>query len=379
MKLNSGKLIGLAGLITLLTACSAGSDCSGENCANLTAPEAIAFGFPSIDAISEIETTGQYRRNASVVVTDDNGNSLPDGTIIHLDAIDAILAKGTIDGAAVVTGNTLTDDNPETANDVADIDGTTSLWNGTIFDTTLGLDLGMTGSDFSNAYTAHGRYDLEVLERDDIVLLFGPVPAEDRVRRLSAAPGSATTVTVSQNYTATYDGTTNLDYVIGKAASGIAVFGVDPATDEANLAGIAVVQDGIARFQIQFPAEDEFTSRIGTGCYASIDYRYEKDTSEVYVIAQVDGLPQLTAVTPYCFDSIAESEIIAPTMDAPGMYGIQIIDANRNAISFASVNTGCALDTGNLTTRADNNGYCLTTVPATGGPVCAAGVCVETF
>lgn len=375
--------------LMLLSACGGGGGCSPtdgrpldsststtDTCGNVRGPYTIAISYPTSDAIEVLDTKpGFYSYNASLVVTDQNGNHPPDGTIVQLDAIDTILAKGTITGADSISGSTLAI-------------GVPTLTDGTV--TTL--DVAGVRRGAGNAGPI--RY----IEQGDVVILRN-ADKNDQYRFVASTP-TATTVTVTSPFNSIYPnvnyaGVTNsTEYFIGQSVLGVSVTGFDPANGDKPLSGHTKTVDGNARFRLEYPAN---SSTINLGCSGdvisgfengsgieSIDYRFNiLNSADVAVIAQLDGSSSVTTVNwEGCFAAILDLILTAPATASVSVGGtvsffISLTDANLINLPYRSISASadngnaavvdqdlalpgiqvCALDT--------NNGFYATT--ATGG------------
>lgn len=288
----------------LLTACPSASDCAPDdgrdladataktgNCAETSAPANISISFPATDSITHLTDaagtkTGIYSYAGSVTVTDTNGNAVADDTIVQLDVIDTILAKGTIEtsNSDSISATNLVDTNP----------------------TLLSDDFGIAAADFTTVNVKVNGASVGI-DTNSLILITNGADKQDQQRKISSVTGNTATATSSYNGTypnATYPtGTTS--YVIGKTTVGMDILGIDP-DDGSKLVGYSKTKDGKASFRLEYPANAD---TIHIGCIDSdtvTDTRYTtKYSRDVVVVAQVNGSPALTVVDDSpCFASI---------------------------------------------------------------------------
>ena len=343
----------------LLSACGGGGDaCTAtdgrpldsststtDSCGNVRGAYTIAISYPSDDAISIPENgPGIYSYNASLLVTDQNGNHPPDGTIVQLDAIDTILAKGTITAADSISGSTLAI-------------GVPTLTDGTI--TTLDVAGVRRGSGNTGP--------LRQIQPGDVVILRN-ADRNDQYRFVASTP-TTTTVTVTSPFNSTYpnanyQGVNNsTEYFIGQSVVGVSIIGFDTENGNAPLSGHTKTVEGIGTFRIDYPANP---STITLGCSGdvlngyengsgveAIDYRYDVlNSADVAVIAQLDGSSSVTTVDwEGCFTAISPTSLTASPETVTVANGgtvtvfIDYIDNKLISLPFVSVTGGA--DNGN--------------------------------
>ncbi len=312
----------------------------------------IVLTYPYLDAITD-EKGGVYKRLGKAIVTDNEGNPVPDGTEVYLNVIDSVLAKGTVDGA---TGAVLTDAAPL-------------------------LGDGVTGAAFNTAYVyRNGAFHF--IEAGDHVLLFN-ADEQDKNRLISSdtdAIGS-TELTVASDYANTYPDATwytagSTSYVVGVSSLGAEVVGTD-ATGAITSTGYAETVNGVATFYVIYPAKPE---TLNTGCLGTgVDTRWSPmgSSDRVYVVASA-GINATTIDSSYCFTSIAGWTIEArptTTISGTSTLGFTIRDGGNQVrvplvgVSTNVVTTGAAAVTlsNGGSYRSDEGGYFSSTITLTAG------------
>ncbi len=247
----------------------------------------IVVSYPQSNAIEDLQN-GFYRLKGSAIVTDRDGNAVPDGTVVTLNVIDSIIAQGSIDAGDSISGSTLTDAGVTLG------DGTTA----TAMDTA--------------AVLRHGQP--HTIESGDRLFLFNPsttsvnADAVDVSRIVDRTGITATSVNVSTAYAGSYPNATypagNTEYVIGASLLGAEIAGVDSAGNLTS--GAAATVDGIINFVITYPNNP---GAIMTGCFGdpTVDTRtVPQGAARVYVVAQVSGQSDVAVISDdFCFARIA--------------------------------------------------------------------------
>ncbi len=253
----------------------------------------IVVSYPQSNAIEDLQN-GFYRLKGSAIVTDRDGNAVPDGTVVTLNVIDSIIAQGSIDAGDSISGSTLT-------------------------------DAGVTLGDGSTATTMdqaavirHG--EVHTIETGDRLFLFNTDPtvatalAADVSRTVDRNGITASSINVGSAYVNSYPDATytagNTNYVVGASMLGAEVSGVDSAGNLTS--GAAATENGIANFVITYP-NNPGAIMTGCGVAPAIDTRTSpQGAARVYVVAQVSGQPEVTAVSDdFCFSYIRGGTLTA--------------------------------------------------------------------
>lgn len=318
------------------------------------AAKELVISYPQSNAIEDLQN-GFYRRKAAVTVLDRDGNAVPDGTVVTLNLIDSVVAGGIIDSSDSITGSTLTDSG-----------------------VTLGD--GSTATAMDQAWVRRHNAD-HMIESGDPLFLYNadrtkPVAEAADVSRSADRTGiTATSINVATAFTNTYPNTTypagNTEYVIGASLLGATVAGVD---SDGNLtSGASATVDGIANFVITYPNN---SGAIMTGCgdIPSVDTRtVPLGAARVYLVAQVNGQPEVTVVSDdFCFSRIAggtltpsPSDISSPVSSgSPIDFTVNFRDGgDAMVVPFVRINYsvdssgGASVDLGNYSTDSNGNRY----------------------
>lgn len=318
---------------------------------SVNSAQTIALTYPITDAIENLGA-GAYRRVASAIVTDNEGNLVPDGTEVFLSVIDSVIAQGTIDS---LSGAVLTDTSPTLG------DGTTAI-------------------ELDQAYVVRNEA-LHFVDPGDHVFLvsddpFNQAPAdsrgnanaegEDKNRVVSSADGSVTanTITVTTNYAADYPNSNypanTTEYVVGTSALGVSVLGTDSEGEYVN-EGFATTINGIATFYITYPAN---IHTISTGCgISAIDERtLPMGAARVYLVASAGT--EATAIDQrFCFPAIAPvvlSSVPSKLSTTGGTVSLWVVDGGDSIpIPYAGISAFAAIEEGDFTvtfTDTDSEG-----------------------
>ena len=282
----------------------------------------IAVSYPVTNALEDLQN-GFYRRIAAVMVTDRDGNAVPDGTIVNLNVIDSVIAEGTINTGDSITGNTLTDAG-----------------------VTIGDGITTTTMDMA-AVLRHGQP--HTIESGDRVFLFNPdvtavnADAADVSRIIDRNSITNTSINVSTAYVGSYPNTTypagNTKYIIGASLLGAEVSGVDSSGNLTT--GASATVNGIAEFKITYPA-NVGTINSGCGDVPDFDARISPQGSgRVFVVASVAGNPAVTAVSDdFCFVYMADGTLgaVPESLSAPGSISVQFRDGGDTVrVPFARI------------------------------------------
>ncbi len=326
----------------------------------------IVLTYPVTDAIENLGG-GVYRRKASAIVTDNEGNPVPDGTKVFLNVIDTILAQGTItseDGDGISAG-ILTDVNPT----LADGDATT----------------------FGAAYAVrNGTYHF--IHAGDHAFLTSSAPsyepslnpnsyAEDKNRVIES--WTANTMTMTSDYSNAYPNATYAsgvtDYVVGVSALGAEVLGKDAtATESTGTAtdstadadsvpvttspgvvneGYGTTVNGVAEFYISYPAN---VDTIRTGCIASgLDARVAPlHSARLFLVASA-GTEATTIDQRFCFSSISPwtlSSIPSKIGEGTNSVNLWLNDGGDEvSLAYTWISAFAIIDKGDITVNFTNS------------------------
>jgi len=266
----------------------------------------IKVSYPVVDAIVN-KGGGIYSQNGSVLVTDSEGDPVPDGTRVYFSVTDSILARGTISNGDSATGTTFTDAAPLLGDAVWDKD--LEKWVGSaVF--------------FDQAYV-YRNSAFRFIEPGDHIFL-KHADEQDKNRIISAGDGaiSANTLAVTSVYDNDYPNTVypadeSTEYSVGASTLGAEIVGRDACGEDETcivddddnrykeVHGYSVTKNGIAEFSLVYPA-DIHTLRAGckSGADSSRDLRFfPYGSAEVFLIASAGE--HATTVVSSCFSSIA--------------------------------------------------------------------------
>ncbi len=256
----------------------------------------IAISYP----LSNIEDlkNGFYRHHAAVMVTDQGGNAVADGTVVSLNVIDSILARGTIAPADSITGTTLTNALPKLGDEI-------------------------TPTTFPDAYVIRNA-DYRYIEANDHIMLIN-ADEEDKGRLVAAVPTQVTSIEVTEAYVNSYpndlfegvgddpinDPIDKTSYVVGASLLGAEISGRDASGNLTT--GVSATVNGLAEFAITYPIN---INTILSGCYGSpaIDTRaMPAGSADVFVVANVSGTNVTTVSNDFCFFAIDGEFFDAPS------------------------------------------------------------------
>lgn len=294
MKNNNGrdsrKYFRLLGLSAAFAALGMLSGCGGDSLSSETTEtptssggvksgpvHSITISYPFLDAVVD-DSNGVYRRKMSVLLRDQQGIPVPDGTVVNLRVIDSIIATGQVTGGGnTISGSTLT------------IPGAVQ---------TDGSAADLTTAVVSRFGTVGGEN--RGIQAGDYVLLFNGANNRDVARLVSAAPQQANTLTVTQGYNSAYPETDQVGYLIGASMLSAGVAGED---EDGNLTPGRVTVLGGAGTATAWISYAANANTIHTGCTPNIDPRISPlGSGQVYVVAESGGV---TTVENFCFNSIA--------------------------------------------------------------------------
>lgn len=298
----------------------------------------IVLTYPHTDSITN-EKNGTYSRVGEAIVTDNEGNPVPDGTKVYLNVVDSVLATGTIGAGDSITGAVLTDTNP------------------------LQADGAATTFDVAAVYR---NSEFHFIESADHVLLFNS-DASDRNRVVSADDGTITanTLTVSSDYSmdypdATYYTTGTTDYVVGVSSLGAHVLGTETDADgnvTVTANGYSLTKNGRATFYVVYPAN---VNTIRTGCINPVlDTRVSPVGSAVVYLIASAGANATTVDSRFCFSSIDGWTLdVKPTAAITGTSTLDFTledGGDEIRLPFSDVTTSVAT-TGAATVTLDDQG-----------------------
>ena len=313
-------------------------------------PTTIVTSYPITDAIENLGA-GFYRRKGSAIVTDEDGNIVPDGTQVYLKIIDSIKATGIITTANGdgLSGTVLTDVTPFLAD-------------------------GVTATSFDSAYAyRNGAY--RFIEPEDQVFLFN-ADGEDVARSVSSDVLAATTLNVTSDYLSTYPNsiyaTGTSAYLVGASHIGAEVAGVD--ANGVLTTGIAATVDGIVNFVITYPANRD---TLNVGCLGdpADDTRYMPTASaEVVLAAYVPETSAGILDNRFCFARVAGGTLVSGTSGISGTNTVALLfrdGGDTVPVPFAGISTLVSSSGPTVTTDGpyvtDENGYIVSTITVVGG------------
>ena len=253
----------------------------------------IAITWPNTNAIEDLGG-GVYRRLVSAIVTDKDGNAVPDGTLVSLNVIDSILASGMI--TTTVAGDSIA------GSVLTDMGGGSSFFG--------------YGVGFDSAHIYRNAAIRYITSGDQVLLI--NADEEDKARVASSAALTNNTITTTEAYIGTYPNATYetdgfpASYVVGASLLGIEVSSAaaedSEGTGSKRATGVASTEEGIATFHITYPAN---VDTILSGCpgMPAIDTRSSPvGSADVYLVASVNSA--VTAVSDeFCFRAIAGGTI----------------------------------------------------------------------
>ncbi len=315
---------------------STGDDTTGSSVNNA---HTIVLTYPITESVENLGG-GVYRRVGKAIVTDNEGNPVPDGTEIYFSVIDSVIVKGTITSANgdSITGSVLTDIDPMLA------DG--SL---TTFETAY-----VTRNEAIHSIKAGDHLYLKGENPSDDANSIENADAEDKNRIISSDEGaiSGNTLKVSEDYVSSYPNSVYTsgvtDYVVGASLLGAKILGKtydDTGAAQLNNVGFSITQNGIAEFVVDYPANRR---ELNSGCNGNsiIDERsLPLGSARVLVVASA-GSQAITLDDRFCFAPISPF-IVAhdfnPVIDAGAVDAsefiipVEVEDANNVNVPYAAV------------------------------------------
>jgi hypothetical protein len=297
------------------------SNPSGGSSGEAGPAHTLVLSHPITDSITNVGG-GFYRRIGKATLTDAEGRSLPDGTVIHLNVVDSIIVTGVIgsDPGDAIVGGSLTDLNPTLAD---------------------GSPTSFTTAAITRPGTLPGEF--RFIEPNDLVLLFSASAQADKRRFVATAPTLMTTLDVTAPYTRDYPNATYPSTIYNVAGSmlGASIAGVQ--VDGTLTPGTATIRDGLATFRITYPAN---VNTILTGCGTSaIDTRAQPvGSSRVFVVARHNDSNLTTLDSTFCFAAVAgyTVEPVVTSVQSPSGYSTDVLVCVRDGgdtirLPFASI------------------------------------------
>ena len=345
--------------LVLLSACG-GGDCAPADgrplattdttttCAVTRAANTIIVAYPVTDAIEQLPGAGAaiYSLKGTAIVTDQNGNAVPNDTVVQLDVFDTLIARGIIAGGDSIAGSIITDSNPLQGDRVTAV-----------------LDLSTVSVDRS--------FSLRTIMPGDLVILQNAASI-DKIRYVVST--TANSITVNAPYVNSYPSAIYpaAEYLVGQALVGTSILGIDETGKKTG--GVAFTKDGLANFRLEHPGDSDHLN------YGLVDYaalasgvtdprtQYSPDGStEVWVIANVGASVAVADQT--VLTGIADTKTTADPTEATiasGTIGILVsVDDAKDVsyplvgVSATSSNEAAATVTGCLT---DETGSCTATI-----------------
>lgn len=314
-----------------------GTGTGGTTGSSTTNAHTIVLTYPETDSIENLGG-GVYRRIGKAIVTDNEGNAVPDGTVVSFNIIDSVIATGTISTAAgdSITGSVLTDAAPMSADGAA------------------------TNFVDASVYRNSAYHFIE--SGDHAFLLNADAADKNRVISSDAGAISATGLTMTSAYNKSYPNTTyatgTTGYVVGVSALGAEISGLDAA--DVLHTGYATTKNGIATFYVTYPAN---RSTINTGCgVSSIDTRsLPLGSADVYLVASAAN--NVTTIdNRFCFSSIAGWTITPNFNSISGTATISFLvedGGDKVNLPFVGASGSVAItkSAGSMTVTLDDQGY----------------------
>ncbi len=212
-------------------------------------PHTIVLTTPISEAVENLGG-GVYRRIGTAIVTDRYGNTVPDGTAIHLGLVDSVIASG----QAVVNGTTLRADDED-------------IFNSTII-----------RNDYPRGIQANDR-----------VMLMDFVPPQDKSRHV-AFIANGSNLEVQTPYSIVDE--TERRFIVGASLIGGSISGtLERGNTDTLTPGTTLTRNGLADIFVTYPAN---ASTIGVGCgwFPQVDIRHQPiGSARVFVVAESSADP----------------------------------------------------------------------------------------
>jgi len=292
-------------------------------------PHNIAVSYPVLNSITNLGNA-LYRRVGSLSVTDQYGNSVPDGTVVNLGYLDSIIVSNF----------------SPAINATADENASTIATNAELSD---GTNTGINAASIIRNDTSRS------VSQNDRVLIIN-AQANDKSRFVQSAGNFS--ITTYKNYN---NDQSNLRYLVGSSMLGGQVSGLD-VLDNIIKTGFATTRAGTATFYITYPADDK---RILTGCYddLTIDTRVQPPGSaQTWLVVESNDTGAATLDNRACFAAIAPYKLI----NLSGITGISastsvnysLEDANSIRLPFVELSAlvSYTTNTGGLDVSVSNGG-----------------------
>jgi hypothetical protein len=337
-------------------------------------PHTLVMSYSYLNSIINLNN-GFYKRKGGIIVTDQYGNAVPDGSVINLGAIDSVISSNT---------------NPAFGTSIADKDGSTTANADAL------TDAGGNGT-FSSASITRNATSRSVQINDRILLL--NAQANDKSRFVTSILGDSSLKTQKA-----YNNTgSNLEYLIGSSLSGISISGTNPQNSDSEQTGLATTKDGLATIYVTYPANQE---TINMGCFGNypnnmsshlIDTRFSPaGSAQTWVIAEASENGATSLDDRFCFAGInpwswvAYSNLSFAKSSNPFTAGVNLelrdggagipipLQAVNATVSYTTNLGGLSISVANCNSsapntntsddgRTDTSGRCVTTFTATGG------------
>ncbi|MCK5387134.1 MAG: hypothetical protein KAJ39_08100 [Gammaproteobacteria bacterium] len=307
--------------LVLLSACG-GGDCAPADgrplattdttttCAVTRGASSITIAYPTLDAIEQLTggAAAIYSKKGSAIVTDQNGNAVPDDTVVQLDVLDSLIASGFINAGDSIAGSLITDLNPFQGD-------------------------GLTAAILNTVSVSRGLDPVRTIKAGDLVILRNAA-SSDSIRYVVST--TANSITVNSPYINSYPSAIypNAEYLVGQALVGASILGFDDDTGK-KTAGVSLTKEGYANFRLEYPGD-----LLNYGASISDPRALPFGSTEVWVVANVGGSVATAEAT--AFAGIAPAEIIVSpvTISASGNVTVRLQDAQENALPFTLITAG---------------------------------------
>jgi|GEM_PF-4429677 len=253
-------------------------------------PHSVIISYPLSNAIEDQEN-GVYMRKASILVADQQGRPVADGTRVTMRLIDSIIVEGEV-----------TDGNPDQISS-----SNLSIPSAVQTDGTPVPDLTTVTINRPGVLNGQNRG----IQAGDTVLLFNNSFNSDVLRSASSRPELANTLSVNAPYNSDYPDYDNAAYMVGASMLGGAISGanfVGETEDGALTPGEVRVSggNGTATVWIRYPIQPNY---IAAGCNPDIDDRISPvGSGQVYLVATTGTV---SGFERFCFSPIAGFEVIS--------------------------------------------------------------------
>jgi len=332
----------------LLSACGGGDGCAPSDgrpldtttdtsatCAETRGASAVTIAYPSLDAIEQLPGAGAaiYSHKGSAIVTDQNGNAVPDDTVVQLDVFDSLIASGFINAGDSISGALITDLNPFQGD-------------------------GLTAAILNTVSVSRGLDTVRTIKAGDLVILRNAASV-DTIRYVVST--TANSITVNSTYINSYPSAIypNAEYLVGQALAGASILGIDDTGKKT--AGVSLTKEGLANFRLEYPGD-----RLSYGASTSDPRFLPFGSTEVWVVANVGA--SVATADPTSFVGIAPGKItVSPAIiSASGNVTVTLQDAQDNVIPFAPITASSdTAGTSATSCTTDEFGQCISVVTRT--------------